>query len=818
MRKLTATLTICVMFAAILSAAESAKTLFQKGVKAEAREDYEAAFEFYKAAYEQKPEELKYRVPYERTRLLASASKVKRAQKLRDEGKLQDALTLFQQAAIVDPSNDLAVQEIRRTQQMMQRQTSPPGPGQAANSPGQYREEEEDPLRRRLEGASGPVSLSQIPDVPLSALEMNNEDSKILYETIGKLANINVLFDPDYTSRRLSIRLQKVNLQEALDILALESRTFWRPVTPNTIFVAQDTQAKRRELEQNVVKTFYLGNVSGPTDLQDIVNAIRTVLEVQRIQQIPSQSAIVIKGTPDQLALASKMIDDIDKSKPEVIVDVIVAQVRRDKLRNLGITPPQNLQVALQGTDTTTGSGGTGTTTTTSGGGLNFNDLQHLNSTNYSVTIDSLKATAILSDADSKILQSPRIRATDNEKATLTIADKIPIATGSFGTPLGVGTAVGAVGVNTQFTYTDVGVKMEITPRVHPDSQVTLKLSMEISNLNGSETIGGITQPIISTRKAEQVIRLGDGETNLLGGILEVSEQKTTSGTPILGEIPILKYLFSSTSKEHVTNELVFLLVPHIVRGQELSELNRRAFDVGTGGSGIDLRMAAKPVTPSVNTAAASAPAPAPQPALPPATPSRQPATQPNPAPQNPAANPATPATGTQPPATTQPGPATTAAQPQTAAPSQPAGSPTLKAGQVGLTLVPGSLSAQLGNTFSLSVSVSHGQDVAAVPIQITYDPKLVQFNSVNNGDFLAKDGQQVILVHRDDPSSGKLQVTAQRPPGTAGVTGDGVVFNLVFTAKAKGTSAISIAVPGARNSQNQPLDALGSQATVTVN
>src|SRR5579859_2500897 len=562
MRKLTTIFTICVIFAAILSAADSAKALFEKGVKAEARGDYEGAFEFFKAAYQAKPSELKYRVPYERTRILASASKVKRGQKLRDQGSLPEALTLFQQALEVDPSNDLAAQEIRRTQAMMQKGTS--GPGQAGAGP-PSRRDEDDPLRQRLESASGPVSLSQIPDVPLSALEMNNEDSKVLYETIGKLANINVLFDPDYTSRRLSLRLQKVNLQEALDIVALESRTFWRPVTPNTIFVAQDTQAKRRELEQNVVKTFYLGNVSGPTDLQDIVNAIRTVLEVQRIQQIPSQSAIVIKGTPDQLALASKMIDDIDKSKPEVIVDVVVAQVRRDKLRNLGITPPQTATVALQGTNTTTGTGGT---TTTSSAGLNFNDLQHLNSTNYAVTIDNVKAVALFSDADTKIMQNPKIRATDAEKATLTIADKIPIATGSFGTPLGVGTAVGSVGVNTQFTYTDVGVKMEITPRVHPDGQITLKLSMEISNLNGSETIGGITQPIISTRKVEQSIRLMDGEMNLLGGILEVQDTSTTSGTPFLGQIPLLKYLFSSTNKEHVTNELVFVLVPHSVRSQ----------------------------------------------------------------------------------------------------------------------------------------------------------------------------------------------------------------------------------------------------------
>ena len=651
MRKVTATLTVLFLFAAFLSAAESAKSLFQKGAKAEARQDYEAAYDFYKAAYQQKPEELKYRVPFERTRMLSAASKIKRGQKLRDQGKLADALALFQQAIEVDPSNDLAAQEVRRTELMMQKGTSPGG--QALSSPQKH--DEDDPLRKRLEGASSPVALAQFPDSPISALEMTGEDSKVEYETIGKLAGINVLFDPDYTSRRLTIKLQKVSLQEALDIIALESRTFWRPVTPNTIFVAQDTQAKRRELEQNVVKTFYLGNVSGPTDLQDIVNAIRTVLEVQRIQQIPSQSAIVVKGTPDQLALASKMIDDIDKSKPEVIVDVWVAQVRRDKLRNLGITPPQNATVALQGTTGSTTSGGTSTSST-----LNFNDLQHLNSTNYAVTIDSVKAVALFSDADTKIMQNPKIRATDNEKATLTIADKIPIATGSFGTPLGVGTAVGAVGVNTQFTYTDVGVKMEITPRVHPDGQVTLKISMEISNLNGSQTIGGITQPIISTRKVEHTIRLLDGETNLLGGILEQQDTSTTGGTPFLGQIPILKYLFTSTQKEHITNELVFLLVPHIVRSQELSDLNRRTFDVGTG-SGIDLRMANKPTPPAAATPAAANAAQQPAGVVP-ATPSRQ-----QPALVQP---PGQPSPQQQTPQQTTPPPTSTPAAPQTPFPS----------------------------------------------------------------------------------------------------------------------------------------------------
>ncbi len=409
------------------------------------------------------------------------------------------------------------------------------------------------------------------------------------------------------------------------------------------------------------------------------------------------------------------------------------------------------------------------------------------------MTIDQVKAIALFSDADTKIMQNPKIRATDNEKATLTIADKIPIATGSFGTPLGIGTGVGSVGVNTQFTYTDVGVKMEITPRVHPDGQITLKTSMEISNLNGSQTIGGITQPIISTRKVEHTIRLMDGETNLLGGILEVQDTSTTGGTPFLGQIPILKYLFSSTQKEHITNELVFLLVPHIVRKQELNDLNRRAFDVGTG-SGIDLRMATKP-TPASNATPTAATAVPQQPAGgAPATPARQPANT-VPAQQTPQ----------------QP-------TPQTAAPqSTPAPQQTLKPGQVGLRLDPGALQQQVGSTFSVQIVLSHGEDIASVPIQLSYDPRLFQFVKVTNGDFLAKDGQNVALVYRDD-ATGKLQITAQRTPGAAGISGDGTVFNLTFTAKAKGTGAISIAVPGARNSKNQPMDVLGSQTTVTVN
>jgi general secretion pathway protein D len=767
MRRVARILPLVLLCSAILMAADAAKSYFKQGVQAEARQDYEAAYDYYKRAYQLKPTELRYRVPYERLRFQAAAAKVHRAQKLREEGKFEEALELFGQAAIIDPSNDLANQEIRRTRQMIEKQkggnpTPPKG--------------DDDALRKRLEEATGPVQLNAVPNTILPALEMTN-DSKAEYETICKLANLNVLFDPDYTPRpKVTISLRNVTLPEALNIVALESRTFWRPVTPNTIFVAADTQAKRRELEQNVIKTFYLGNVSTATDLQDIVNAIRTVLEVQRIQQIPSQNAIVIKGTPDQLALAQKMVDDIDKSKPEVVVDIIVAQVRRDKIRDLGILPPQNATVSLQAPNAAPSA-----SPSTSTPNLTFNNIQHLNSTSYAVTIDPVKAQALFSDNDARIIQSPRVRATNGEKATLKIADRIPIATGSFGTPTGIASAIGAVGVNTQFTYTDVGVIMDITPTVHPDGQVTLKTSLEISNLNGSSTIGGISQPIISQRKEESVMRLNDGEINMLGGIMENQYTKTTSGTPFLGSIPLLKYIFSQEQKEVVTNEIVFLLIPHVVRGQELTDLNRRTFDVGTG-SAIELHLNNR----SPENVPAATPATAP-----------------------PSSTPASTAPTTPPGASLQPRTETSPASPP-----DNGGAP----GQTSLRLDPGSVSQSQGGIFSLNVVMARGQDITAIRTEIAYDPRVMQLVSVTDGGFLGKDGKPAPLQQRDDAANGRVTVSAVRPAGSPGISGDGTVFNLTFLAKAKGTAMVSIASPAARNSQNQQLQIQGSQTSVTIN
>jgi general secretion pathway protein D len=750
---------LILLILALPAAADKAKSLYNKGKDAEARQNYEEAYENYKQAFDLKPKDLAYRAAYDRIRFLAGASHVHRGQLLREAGKLQEALAEFQKASEIDPSSFIAQQELRRTQRLMD-SANVPAPRAAVPSG----------LEKRVQEAQGPVDLAPISNVPIT-LKLT-EDTKVIYETVGKLAGINVLFDPEYTSRRVKIELNGVTLEEALGIIALESKTFWRPVTPNTIFVAQDNPAKRKDLEQSVIKTFYLANLSQPTELQDVVNALRQILEISRIQPLPSQGALVVRGTPDQIALAEKLVGDLDKSRSEVIVEVAVMQVSRAKTRNLGINPPTSATVALQENINTvpssTNNGTTSNTSNTSSSGtnsINLNRLGNLNATDFTVTIPPATATALFSDSSTKIIQNPQIRAVDGQKASLKIGDRVPVATGSFQPGIG-GVGINPL-VNTQFQYLDVGVNIDITPRIHAGREVTLKVMMDISNVTGQSNIGGISQPIIGQRKIEHEIRLKEGEVNLLGGMLEDSQTKSLSGIPGLSQIPILRYLFGQTNTEHRENEIVFALIPHIIRGQELSELNQKALQVGTA-SAIELRRVSRP--------------------QPPAAPASS--TQSAPAPQS--------------------APDTT---PQAPPPSQPQAT----LGGASFTFDPANISQAPGATFAVNVMLSGAQNVYSVPLQVSYDPNILQVVNISNGGLLSQDGKAVALVHRDDDSAGALQITATRPPGSNGVSGQGSVVTLTFMAKARGQSALTISKGGALDPGMQPKPVAGAVATVTV-
>jgi general secretion pathway protein D len=354
-------------------------------------------------------------------------------------------------------------------------------------------------------------------------------------------------------------------------MVALESKTFWRPISSKAIFVASET--RRKDYEDSVMTTFYVRNASTPAELQEVVGTLKGILDIPKIQVNPTHGSITVRGTPDQLVLAQKLITDLDKPKAEVMIDIAVLEVNRSRIRTLGTTVPTHEDINFTEPKTLTATIGH-----TFNGGI------------YSFAVPSGSFDFLMSDSNTKVLQNPQIRVLDQGKATLKIGDRVPIATGSFSAGTTSGGGVSPL-VNTQFQYLDVGVNIDITPHVLTGGEVTLKMVLEVSTVTGEINIGGINQPQIGQRHIEHETRLKDGEINLLAGILQDTERQSIGGYPWLLNIPILKYLFGQENKNTQQSEIVFAIIPHIVRAEEVTDENQRLIDIGTGTS-IDLRRA----------------------------------------------------------------------------------------------------------------------------------------------------------------------------------------------------------------------------------
>lgn len=804
--------------------AESANSDFRQGQNAEAREDYDAAFDDYQKALARNPKDERFKIAVARIRVTASSVHVSKGRKLYAAGDIQGALAEFLHAGEIDPSNEAAQQEIARVRQRQ---------GQGSASP-EVAIPEAPEAAEQLGEVGSPVGLKPLSNEPLTL--HYTEDAKVVYQAVGKAAGINVLFDPDYNSKRIQVDLNNVSLMDALRIVGTMSNTFWRPVTSNTIFVAQNTRTKRTELDEQAVQTFYLTNAEQQNDLNDVQTALRNVMPNAKVFGVAGQNAIVMRGTPDELLLAQQLIDDLDKARGEVVVDVAVLEVSKNWEKTLGIQWPSSFGVSLQPNCSATGScssssTSTGSTSTTSGTSTTsptLYNLANLNSTNFAVSVGSATLNLLLTDDNTKILQSPRIRATDGQKADMKIGSRIPIATGSYQT--GAATALVSSLVNTQFQYQDVGVEVEMTPNIHFDRDVTLKMKITVSAQSGQITISGVTEPIISQRVVDQVIRLKEGEASILGGIQNKQEQLNWNGIPGLSAIPILKYVFGSRDHTIQDDDIVFVVVPHVVRTQQLNQGNLRVIDTGEGQS-IDLRhiddgngvaaapsaslpavrpaalqqqppAAANTVVTSIpgqgaieaapqmlaqlrsDMAANGGPAPTTKPANPPA----------GPPPTQPATSPVSP------PATAPPAVPATAATPQGA----------------GFALNVPTTPQDSGATFQVPVMLNGASDVSSVALQLHYDPTKLMFVNLSPGDFLTRDGQAAPPIHSDQPV-GSLTVGESRPPGTHGVSGSGVVCVLTFQAKAAGPSDLSIARAAVVNSAQQQMQVASAQASVTV-
>ena len=719
---------------------------YKAGKRAEDLKDWDSALIYYQKALQADPKNVEYKLKVARIRFEAGQAHVELGLKAREKGQLQLALAEFQKGLAIDPSSPIAEQEIRRTTEAIAAQEAAAGTAPPT------------PQREELKLMESPPELRPLSRAPIN-LKITN-DAKIVFETIGKLAGVTVIFDPDFPARRIAAEFTNVTLEQALDVISLQSKAFWKPVTSNIILVIPEQPQKRRDYEEQVVRTFYLGNTVQPQDLTEIVTGLRQLLDLKRIQQMNSQNAIVIRDTPDKLLLAEKIIRDIDRPKPEVVIQVTVLQARRDRLRDLGIRPDTSAQILFTPPSTT---GTTGTTTTTNR--LPLNEVSKLSSKDYSVTLPGATATALLTDSTTKLIQNPQIRVVDGQAAKLNVGDRVPVATGSFQAGVGVGTTGGAAAtgivnplVNTQFQYIDVGVNVDITPRIHLNREISMKVSVEVSSVSGRTNIGGIEQPIISQRKINHDVRLKEGEVSILGGLIDRSDTKSIAGWPGFARIPILRYFFSGERVESTENEVLIVLVPRIVRALSITPENLAGISTGTE-TNVQVRREEQGQAP-----------------LPPPTPPTQ----------------------TIPPA-------------QPPAPTPP------DSGTGRIRFEPPNFSLKPGDTATVSVVVEDVTDLFSIPFLVQYNPAVVSLEEVRHGGFLSGGTQEIAIVQRIDRERGNAVISATRQPNTSGVTGTGTLVGLMFKAVGVGESKLSVVQVNARDSQQRPIPLVTTEATFRV-
>jgi general secretion pathway protein D len=720
--------------------------------KAESLQDYDTALVHYERALRAEPTNAEFKLRATRMRFEAGQFHVEQGRKAVQRGDLQLGVAEFQKAQAIDPSSAIADQEVKRTMDLLAAQQA--AQGSRGMNPNPMPDES---------------ILSSPPELkPLSRESINlkmTNDARVVFETIAKLAGLSVIFDPDFTTRRITAELPNVTLEQALDAVSMESKSFWKPVTPNIIFVAPDNAQKRKDVEDEVVRTFYVSNTLTPQDLTEIVTGLRQLLDLHRIQQVNAQNAIVIRDTPDKLVLAGKIIRDIDKAKPEVMIHVQVLSANLDRLRDLGILPGQSVSLAFTPRSSVTPnnsgtSSGSSSSTTPTTPQITLQNLKRLSTADYSVTLPGAVANFVLTDNKTRIIQDPELRVTDGQKATLKIGNRVPVATGSFqaGVGVGVGGGAGVVNplVNTQFQYIDVGVNIDVTPRVHPDNQVSMKLSIEISSIASFSNIGGISQPVISQRKIEHDVRLKEGEVSVLGGLIERSETKNKNGIPGFAEVPLARYLFSDNSNQIQDNEVLIVLTPHIVRLPSITAANLRTMAAGTDSVVRVYREKGE--------------------------------TQPEAAPQTSRSN----------------------SLPSSAPPQSGPAAPQLH-------FDPSNVSLRQDETSTVGLSVSNVTDLYSIPLLIHYNPAVVQVEEVRNGGFLSGGTQEIAIVQRIDQQKGEVIVSATRQPNTPGVNGTGTLLGIVIRGVAPGTSTLQVLQMNARDSQQRSIPMVSGEATIQV-
>lgn len=756
---------------------------------AEAKGDFDKALELYEQALGIDPRDTAYKLGLDRVRFQAAQKLVDRGEKLRADGKLEEALNLFQRAFALDPASAIAEQRMRQTFEMIRKEKKD-GPAQPEDRGMTAADKVKKQNEQKLETMMDAPVLKPIKREIVN-LKMNNQPVKVLFETLSKMAGINVMFDPDFLSqnsgKNYPVDFTNTTLEEALDYLSILTKAYWKPISTNAIYVTLDNPQKRRDYEDYIVKVFYLQHALEPQELQEIANAIRVVGECRKVVPYVAQMAIMVRCTSDQVSLVQKILNDMDKPRAEIMLDVYILEANRTKTRSLAATIANGTKPGLN--QAITYRPATTATTTTEGaassgsGGISLSRLSKLSTNDFSVNLPGAFLQALLDDRTTRVVQNPQVRTVDNKKATLRIGDRYPYATGSFNVGTGVGG--GSPIASTQFQFAEVGVNIDITPKIHGNDEISLRVEVEVSNIRDQVDIGGVRQPVIGQRKIGEDIRIREGEINVMGGLKSNTRSKNLSGLPWLVTLPGLGWLFGTDFDDRVDTELLVVLVPHLVRSPELTDLNLRGISTGT-----DQQVRVSFQTRDEKPAVAPPASPGPTSTTPMTAPPGSPTVLPPGSPVKPPLDPAQSPLSAVPPTIRAP----------FRLPSSLPAAPVMQAeARNKLSLTPQSGPLFLSAPLQVTVNVESAEDLVKAPLKIDYDRQLLKLISVASGGMLGADGQKESL----SLDLGKGEVDLSLTPGAAGVSGTGALLTLTFVSLAKGEAGIRIADAKLANSKN---------------
>ena len=554
--KPTKVLLLCLVLAACSACA--GKTAFRRAETAFSRNEPDLAVQYYMRAVGHDPENVRYRFGLNRALIVASNGHLKRGDDYVASGEWKLALLEYQKALDFNPESS----ETRKKKIGMMKRIE-------EESKREKEKSEIEQLKERAEESVLPKTDLLLSDSTPFNIKLGDVEMKTLFRFLQRQSGVKFLFDESFQSKRITVDMENVRFKEAVEKILLQTKCFYKIIDEKTVIIVPNTPAKRREYDEQVMRTFFLSNA----DAEAVQKNITAITGVKTVSINSARNSLTLRDTKERVDLAGKLLQSLDKPRAEVLVDVEITEVNRSRLKKYGI---ELSQYEVQETFAPGVTPKSGESVLVRG-----NRFRSINSSDFLFSVPSLAYKLLQEDGTSKIKAKPQLRIMDQEKAKISLGDKVPIPTTTFVPNYGQSTST-SLNQNpiTSYQLQEVGISIEISPRIHHDGWITLQLDFQFTFITdpGSATV----PPSLGNRSVSTLIRLRDNETGLLAGLLRDQERNTMRGFPGLSQLPILKHLFSSNEEDVDQTDIILTLTPRIIRFPEIDESDLATYWVGT--------------------------------------------------------------------------------------------------------------------------------------------------------------------------------------------------------------------------------------------